>query len=286
MHERLGKTHAPQGHGRSKSKHHGIAPDLAVLGTQLEELRVFFEHQIHGGAEAAVLGHHSEEHDKDHDSEEHALHGVDPGRALHAAHHEIQDNEGRHKKQAHMIGYAVLAHGLDHAADALNLSHQVGDRGHQYHDGNDDPHFIAVAFAIGCAHGHPLARPAEEEGFAMHEIPEIAQGHKIHAEHEQGAETRAVAQTGHAEHAEGAQERGQHAEDQDKVSEARSGHKIIVCAARESLAKGQVADKDRDEADSGDNGNGKHQLSSLSAGGTSSLARSDRISGSSLSLSA
>ena len=77
----------------------------------------------------------------------------------------------------------VLAHGLDHGTNALQLRHQIGNGGHQHDQGNDDAHAIAIAFAIGRAHGHPLAGPAENKGLSMHEIPEIAQGNQVHGQY-------------------------------------------------------------------------------------------------------
>ena len=263
MHVGLREADTPQAHGRGEAEDHRIAPDLAALRAKLKELGVPLGHEVHGGDEPAVARHDGEEQDEDHDREEHALHGVDPGRAFHAAHNEVERDEGGHEEQSDPVRNDLVTHGFDHDANGLYLRHEVRDGSQQHNDRDDNAHAVAVALAEGRAHGHPLASPAQNERLAVQVVPEEPEGHEVHGQYVHGTESHPVAQARHAYHAEGTQKGGQHAEDEHEVAETGPCNEVVVGAVREPAPEGHVADEDRDQADGGDDGNGEHYASSF-----------------------
>ncbi len=98
----------------------------------------------------------------------------------------------------------------------------------------------------------------------MYEVPKKAQGNEIHGENEQRTESGAVSETRHTEHGKGTQERSQQAENQHKVTEARSGHEVIIRTAREPATEGHVTDNDGNQTNTGVNRDGLHYSSSFS----------------------
>ena len=64
VHIGLRKADAAEAHGGCESEDHGVGPDLAVEGAELEEFGVFVKDQVHRRAKSAVFGHDCIEQDK------------------------------------------------------------------------------------------------------------------------------------------------------------------------------------------------------------------------------